>query len=466
MASLAFAAFCMGVGISLPSNALLSGIGVYSMIFGRSSFFILTVALYTAGLPVAVMQVARADRERQHCNSKSQMWCDARRVILALLISAVLLLFVAPEINSVATLAGVAAGLGILSVIAMGYSFQIVLSQSPRSCGDGNSSECNSSRVGLGSGKSSSKGNTASLSFGYQASSIVCFCAQMWTGFLPNVMAAGSARHYFSIASFFTLLVILAVVYFVRFSDAQPAVPVNESHEQRIQAHPPSSFSERQAQVPLLSDDSGASSVQYSSVNGTGRATPVQAQEDPEEQVLEGQPQPSFDLKPIVFEPAVGLFLAIFASMLLFPFYSYVPSAKGTMSASATLATNLFYVKTFSDTLARPSTVFLPRRLTITSPRTLVIVSSMRLLAFLPLFFLYTYTNIIPKNDVAFLVAAGLFAAGSGYLKTIAYQLLPEEGLRVQHKRQINSIMNLTFHSAFACAISLALLLWQLLPNQ
>jgi hypothetical protein len=80
----------------------------------------------------------------------------------------------------------------------------------------------------------------------------------------------------------------------------------------------------------------------------------------------------------------------------------------------------LFYTRLLGDLVGRPATL----HRTPTSISNLVFPACFRL-SFVPVFFLYTTTNIIPKWDIAAIVGIFMFALTSGYLATLVYQLAP-----------------------------------------
>jgi hypothetical protein len=80
----------------------------------------------------------------------------------------------------------------------------------------------------------------------------------------------------------------------------------------------------------------------------------------------------------------------------------------------------LFYTRLLGDLAGRPATLYRAP----SSIYSLVIAASVRL-SFVPLFFVYTTTDIIPKNDIAAVVGIFFFAFSSGYLATLVYQLAP-----------------------------------------
>jgi len=140
---------------------------------------------------------------------------------------------------------------------------------------------------------------------------------------------------------------------------------------------------------------------------------------------------------------AAGLFLVIFGSIFLMPFYSYFPGG-------STLPQILFYTKLFSDTLSRPLTMIIPR------PRSrwlFLVMTFFRLLLFLPFFFLYIYDVMRIRNDVLIIAMVSLYSITSGLFATFGWQLAPTLLEHVNSKLIAANQMNLSFNSA--CVMSL-----------
>jgi hypothetical protein len=110
---------------------------------------------------------------------------------------------------------------------------------------------------------------------------------------------------------------------------------------------------------------------------------------------------------------AVGLFLVIFGSIFLMPFYPYIPG-------ESSLPQILFYVKNFSDTLSRPLTMI------IKPPRSryfFLLLTFLRLSIFLPIFFLYIHHDLGIQNDWFIIAMVCIFSMTSGLYGTFGYQL-------------------------------------------
>ena len=69
----------------------------------------------------------------------------------------------------------------------------------------------------------------------------------------------------------------------------------------------------------------------------------------------------------------------------------------------------------------------------------------------MPVFFLYTFADIIPRSDVGALLAVGLFSFSSGYINTVAYQLAPSMipvSNRAMNGARVANLINTAFHAA------------------
>merc|ERR1719228_1322805 len=99
----------------------------------------------------------------------------------------------------------------------------------------------------------------------------------------------------------------------------------------------------------------------------------------------------------------LGLFLNIFGSIFLMPFYAYIPG-------SSSLPQILFYTKLFSDTFSRPFTMILPRP---KSKYCYLLMTTLRLAIFLPIFFLYIYNQMGIHNDIFIIAMVSLYSLTS-----------------------------------------------------
>jgi len=138
-----------------------------------------------------------------------------------------------------------------------------------------------------------------------------------------------------------------------------------------------------------------------------------------------------------------GLFINIFGSIFLMPFYAYIPG-------SSTLPQILFFTKLFSDTFSRPLTMLIPKP---KSKYWYLLMTFLRLAIFLPIFFLYIYNLMGIQNDFFIIAMVSLYSLTSGLFGTFGYQLAP---ILVEHqnaKLVAANQMNLSFNTG--CCIAL-----------
>lgn len=151
--------------------------------------------------------------------------------------------------------------------------------------------------------------------------------------------------------------------------------------------------------------------------------------------------------KTFVFEriwPCIfGLFLNIFGSIFLMPFYPYIPG-------NSSLPQILFYTKLFSDTLSRPLTMLIPEP---KSKYWYLLMTFLRLAIFLPVFFLYIYDLLGVQNDYFIIFMVSLFSLTSGLFGTFGYQLAPPLLEHQNGKLVAANYMNLSFNSGCVMAL-------------
>jgi len=139
----------------------------------------------------------------------------------------------------------------------------------------------------------------------------------------------------------------------------------------------------------------------------------------------------------------LGLFLVIFGSIFLMPFYTYIPG-------KSSLPQVLFFTKLFSDTLSRPLTMVIPKP---SSKYCYLLMTFLRLAIFLPIFFLYIYDLLGIQNDYFIIGMVALFSMTSGLFGTFGYQLAPNL-LKNQNSKLVSANqMNLSFN--IACVMAL-----------
>jgi len=136
----------------------------------------------------------------------------------------------------------------------------------------------------------------------------------------------------------------------------------------------------------------------------------------------------------------VTIFITVSSSMSLSSWFNRFQSEDAMNQG---LPQVLFYTRLFADLLGRPATLYL-------SPKSIKYVLCGALLRVLttPIFFVYSSTSLIPRNDLAITIGVFIFSFTSGYLVTLAYQLAPfliHENERERNRTQQNSLLNVFF---------------------
>jgi len=139
----------------------------------------------------------------------------------------------------------------------------------------------------------------------------------------------------------------------------------------------------------------------------------------------------------------LSIFLNIFASVFLLPFYTYFPT---TLHKLPQL---LFFTKLMSDTFGRPLTLMLPA---VQSQYTLLGAACVRILS-LGIFFadILGYLQWSPAQCI---LMVAVFSAASGFIGTSAYQLAPKMVKGSLRKSQVANMLNFAFHLAVVVALA------------
>jgi len=395
------ACLTLGIGTSIALNGVLSGVGYFAMRFGESSFIWITSALYMPAFPIAVavtwskvrMETLRKDGQ----SPEKQLWSDGLRIFIAFVISSVMMILTS-VVRREGPLLVICIIVGVCQSLGLENALQL-----------------------LKQAKLTNKNGEleAALFLGFQGSSVVCLVAELCTGFDP--MSPRSEVHsYFWTLAAVASLAIFGMFFLIRIGVEQISMESSEGINE-----------------PLI--------------------TLVEAeQEDVEnesEQVIELTWRDAFGQCRAC---GLSLFTTVFASMVCFPFYSFVPSSSPGMPSQARLAVVLFYVKSFSDTLARPATVIFPKL--VENPKSLLVLSVLRMFIFLPFFFAYVFGDI-RKNDFVIAIAIGIFSASAGYFNTLSLQLVPSLGKSEASVRKMTTLMNAFFQMSFFFGVGFAIIL-------
>jgi hypothetical protein len=143
----------------------------------------------------------------------------------------------------------------------------------------------------------------------------------------------------------------------------------------------------------------------------------------------------------------VSIMVTVASSMSVASWFNRVESSD---PLNQSLPQVLFYTRLLADLFARPATLLV----TPPSARCLLTVSMFRLL-FVPLFFVYTSMDNIPRSDVVVTCGVAVFAFSSGYIVTCCYQLAPS----MLNMEQQNStpkqvgLMNVCFSGSLLCGL-------------
>ncbi|GAB5363750.1 hypothetical protein AAMO2058_000910100 [Amorphochlora amoebiformis] len=148
----------------------------------------------------------------------------------------------------------------------------------------------------------------------------------------------------------------------------------------------------------------------------------------------------------------LSIFLNIFASVFLLPFYTFF------QTNSPKLPQALFFTKLLSDTIGRPMTLLLPK---IMDQKVLLALSGLRI-CFLAIF-LANILGCMPLGNTEVIFLVGIFSAGSGFIGTSAYQLAPSLVTGSFNKSQVANMLNFAFHLAVAVALLTSAVLTHLL---
>lgn len=149
----------------------------------------------------------------------------------------------------------------------------------------------------------------------------------------------------------------------------------------------------------------------------------------------------------------ISLILTLLASMLVGAYLNRVPSADPD---NVEFAQVLFYAKMIPDVLGRPFTILMKPR----SEGFVLTVTILRLL-YLPIFLIYTLTDIIPRSDFWITLGLAVFSFFSGYIVTATYQLAPDNLSEVEKSNTLKqaNLLNICFSSSVLGGLLIGLIL-------
>ncbi|KAK9849775.1 hypothetical protein WJX84_003292 [Apatococcus fuscideae] len=148
-----------------------------------------------------------------------------------------------------------------------------------------------------------------------------------------------------------------------------------------------------------------------------------------------------------IWPAAFSLFLSVGTSILVFPFFTFVPTSGylGSMLPQA-----LFAARTVADIVGR----LIPRTDCI-STRWGMVGAGLVKTAITPLFFVYLAAGVAWRSDVLAIAYIFAFWLMSGYINTCAYLVAPEWA-SLGGSAKAGALMALTFQSACLIALFLA----------
>jgi len=148
------------------------------------------------------------------------------------------------------------------------------------------------------------------------------------------------------------------------------------------------------------------------------------------------------------------IIVTVASSMSVGAWYNRVESQDPSYNA---LPQVLFYTRLIADLLARPATLCMKIRST-----SFITMLSLLRLSFVPVFFLYASSDLIPKNDAAIVVGVFAFAFSSGYVVTACYQLCRRELSEDERCRNLGkqtSLVNVCFSGSVLLGLIFSLVL-------
>mmetsp|Transcript_7512 Transcript_7512/g.27585 ORF Transcript_7512/g.27585 Transcript_7512/m.27585 type:complete len:286 (-) Transcript_7512:1320-2177(-) len=152
-----------------------------------------------------------------------------------------------------------------------------------------------------------------------------------------------------------------------------------------------------------------------------------------------------------VWKSGLSLFISMFCSILVYPFFPYLPAE----DSAARLCQTLFFIKVIGDIVGRVI-LFVPS-LNLTSPRTLLMLAMVRL-AMLPVFFLYIGIDALPRSDLLVKTFVGVYWVMSGYVNTSSFKMAPTT-VDAKLRPQTQSLMTFIFQCSILTALVSAFIL-------
>lgn len=392
--------FFAAAGCTICYTSVLSNLVHYTMTMGMESYFVLNLTIYGSMLPITISQTiwdSKFDREHGSLDAYSF------RGFLGFFISAICLLLM-PFISELFTLLIVSLMLGLASAVLHGMLKQMASFIYPE-CG----------RM------------TAAVAAGMQASAIPILLISLMTGFGRDSSSEGIRTFYFSVAS----ILLFCWLCFQILITRSPGVSRGMERQDSLL------LEEKQETNEVL-----LSTKSFESLEETSTFL--------EEEVNEPEELSLWILWERTWPSCFVLMITVASSMSVASWLNRVESQNPSHEFFPQV---LFYARLFGDLLGRPATLY---RAPTSIPR-LAIAASLRLL-FVPVFFVYTNSDIIPKWDVGAVFGIFTFAFTSGYLATLSYQLAPsllQSNERERNLTKQNGLLNVCFSSSILMGFAL-----------
>lgn len=428
------------MGVAVGFSAILASLVYFKALYGPTSFLYINLAVYGPSLPTAIIQ-SRFDsvNDRSFGSRKSFL---VRAIFYFTGSAAALTCIPLSSPDDFVLLMVLGLIVGTLSGLAYGSFYQLV------------------STI-----KSDGK-LQATFAMGYQGAGVIVFLIQLLFHFTSDVVSDPDLWYFFTAAGLVEMVSLSAYVYLHCKSEALANAfllhdrsvamrPVIHTQDTTIYSRMSFSIGEEGRQSilnslvvdndPIVTERDTIGTVQSTTdqLSSVGAVVHNKEEEQEEEEGenkkhTEAEEQLSFkEVAHRIWPCMLALFFTIFSNLFVMAFYTFVPSSNG-----AELGQILFFVKLFSDMLGRPSTVLCPF---VKTTRLLLIGTFLRFAA-VPVFFIYTFTDIIPRNDWVFCICVGVFSYTAGYLNTVCYQLAPN--MLQGNGAKIANVINTVFHAA------------------
>ena len=385
--------FITSIGSTLAWTAVLSNLVFYTKHLGESSFIYLNLAVYIPLIPISLAQARWDSTFDQKYESLTSF---NFRGTFSYLVSIGAIWLIPAASNNLPVLSFLTLILGTTSAVLQGAMRQMA------------------SFVYPGSGILQ-----ASVSSGIQASAVAVLAVALWTGFGNDGSSKGLLSFNYSILGITICCWITFYMLMTRSNDVMTSMQRRDM-SMRLQIEHESLRLEKEN---LIEDqkDIGALFVDLDYYTIWKRS----------------------------WMHCVSLTVTLISSMFVCSYFNRVPSADPNDIAFPQL---LFYSKMIPDLFGRPATIYLKPKSQI-----LVLVFSIVRCLCVPVFLLYCYTDIIPRNNIGLAITIMIFSFFSGYIVTAVHQQAPD-ALNAEEKGNVLKQANL-LNICFSVSILIGLLL-------